>query len=305
MRREQNLALVGAVVSGAVVASGLLLLLVARVNPDAGARLSGVMMDIVAPVWSVIKAPFEGAARLGGDAGDYVGAVEKSRRLSAELDIANARLRAAANDARTLRQLRGLMAVREPARRIVATTRIVAATSGSVVRSAMVASGIDDGVGPGLPVIGADGLIGRTVEAGSHSARVLLLTDPSSRIPVIVQRTGQAGLASGSNRPTLSLTDRAGLDQPLMAGDRIVTSGDGGVFPPGVPVGTITDARAEPPLIRPAAGALGAGLVTIEAAYLPVPEAEKGPVFDAPVPAEARRKGTPAPRLRSDDPSAR
>ncbi len=144
-----------------------------------------------------------------------------------------------------------------------------------------------------------------SVELGWLEAGGRMVSSPRSRSAPSGHGPGSAWVASGSNRPTLSLTDRAGLDQPLMAGDRIVTSGDGGVFPPGVPVGTITDARAEPPLIRPAAGALGAGLVTIEAAYLPVPEAEKGPVFDAPVPAEARRKGTPAPRLRSDDPSAR
>ena len=63
MRREQNLALVGAVVSGAVIATGLLLLLVARVNPDAGARMRGAMLDVVTPVWRVVGLPFNGAAR--------------------------------------------------------------------------------------------------------------------------------------------------------------------------------------------------------------------------------------------------
>lgn len=301
MRREQNLALLGAVVSGAVVAVGLLLLLIARVNPETGGRLRGVLLDLLGPVWTVVKAPFDGAARLADDAGDYFGAVSENARLEAELDAANARLRAAAADVRAARQLKALLAVREPSRRVIATTRIVAATPGSVVRSAMIAAGIDAGVTPGLPVIGADGLIGRTVEAGDSAARVLLLTDPASRVPVIVARTGQAGLVAGRNRPALALVDLVGQAAPLANGDRIVTSGDGGVFPPGVPVGIVIDARADPPLIRPAATALGAGYVTVEAAWLPVPEAESGPIVDAPVPAEARVKGAPQPRLRGTD----
>ena len=301
MRREQNLALLGAVVSGAVVAVGLLLLLIARVNPETGGRLRGVLLDLLGPVWTVVKAPFDGAARLADDAGDYFGAVSENARLEAELDAANARLRAAAADVRAARQLKALLAVREPNRRVIATTRIVAATPGSVVRSAMIAAGIDAGVTPGLPVIGADGLIGRTVEAGDSAARVLLLTDPASRVPVIVARTGQAGLVAGRNRPALALVDLVGQAAPLANGDRIVTSGDGGVFPPGVPVGIVIDARADPPLIRPAATALGAGYVTVEAAWLPVPEAEAGPIVDAPVPAEARVKGAPQPRLRGTD----
>jgi rod shape-determining protein MreC len=290
MRREQNLALVGAVVSGAVIATGLLLLLVARVNPDGAARLRGVMLDITTPVWSVVRAPFDGAGRAIAWGGDYLGAVSRNRRLAAELAAARAELQRAAADRHALRQLRRLERVRDPARTVVATARIVSATAGSVVRSAMIAVGKGDGVDTGLPVIGADGLIGRTVEAGSHAARVLLLTDPASRIPVVIIRTGQAALAVGTNRPTLELRDRVGADVPLQAGDRLVTSGDGGVFPPGVPVGTIVGA-AEPAQIRPAATPVGAGFVTIEAAYMPLPAEAVVPNLGAPVPIEAQRSG--------------
>ncbi|MEI6419403.1 MAG: rod shape-determining protein MreC [Sphingomonadales bacterium] len=303
IRREQNLALLGAVVSGAVIATGLLLLLVARVNPSAGERLRAAMMDIVAPVWSVVRAPFDGAARVAGDASDYAGAVDRARRLEQQLDLANQRLRAAAADARALSQLRKLMQVQEPRRVTVATTRIVAATSGSISRTAMISAGSANGVQPGQPVIGTEGLIGRTMEAGQFNARVLLLTDPASRVPVIVQRTGQPGIAAGGNRPVLSLIDRVGIDVPLLPGDRIVTSGDGGVFPPGVLVGLVVDAGAAAPLLRPAASPMGAGYVRVEQAYLRLPAEASGPVYDAPVPAEARVRGAPMPRLRDTPPA--
>ncbi len=294
MRREQNLALLGAVVSGAVIATGLLLLLVARVNPDGAARLRGVMLDLVTPVWSVVRAPFDGVGRALDWGGDYLGAVSRNRALETELAAARAELQRANADRAALVRLKQLDKVHDPARRVIATARIVSATSGSVVRTAMLAAGRDAGVGTGLPVIGADGLIGRTIEAGSLAARVLLLTDPASRVPVTVVRTGQAALAVGGNRPALTLADRVGADVPLRPGDRLITSGDGGIFPPGVPVGTIISA-AEPPQIRPAATPVGAAYVVIEAAYLPVPGDTATPALPAPVPIEARRSGATPP----------
>lgn len=297
MRREQNLALVGAVVSGAVIATGLLLVLVARVNPDGAARMRGVMLDIVTPVWSVVRAPFDGVARAGDWVGDYLGAVDRNREMTAELAAAQAALQAAEADRVALRQLKALSRVRVPERRVVATARIVSATSGSVVRSAMVSAGRNAGVVPGLPVIGADGLIGRTIEAGNGSARVLLLTDPASRVPVTIVRTGQAALVVGTNRPSLELRDRVGPDLPLQRGDRLVTSGDGGVFPPGVPVGVVLG-PGEPIQVRPAAHPIGAGFVTIEAAFLPVPVDAVVTEPGVPVPVEAQRSGAkPAPVL--------
>jgi rod shape-determining protein MreC len=299
MRREQNLALVGAVVSGAVIATGLLLVLAARVNPDGAARMRGLMLDLVTPVWSVVRAPFDGAGRAADWAGDYLGAVERSRRLETDLAAAKAELQKAAADRRALAQLKALGTVDDANRIVITRTRIVSATSGSVARTAMIAAGRNQGVGVGMPVIGADGLIGRTIETGSNAARVLLLTDPASRIPVMIVRTGQVALAVGTNRPALELRDRVGLDLPLVTGDRLVTSGDGGIFPPGVPVGTIIAGGVEPPQIRPAATPFGAGFVTIEAAFLPLPPEDAAPATAAPVPIDAVRSGakvaTPPP----------
>ena len=114
-------------------------------------------------------------------------------------------------------------------------------------------------------------------------------------------RTGQSALLIGTNRPSLQLSDRVGAEVPLMRGDRLVTSGDGGVFPPGVPVGTILG-PAEPVQVRPAAHPVGAAFVMIEAAYLPLPVDTTAPAQTVPVPIEARRSGggpkppaTPAP----------
>ena len=297
MRREQNLAIIGAVVTGAVVATGLLMLLVARVNPEGGTRLRGAVLDIVAPVWVVARAPFDGLARAGAAIGAYLGAVEENRRLARDLAEARSRLQAAAADQQALAQLKRLAQVAEPGRQSLVTARIVSATPGSVVRTAIVSAGRTQGVEEGQPAIAADGLIGRTIEVGRHSARLLLLSDPSSRVPVIISRTGEAALVSGDNGPSLLLSDRAGADVPLLPGDRLLTSGEGGIYPPGIPVGTIIS-REPPWRVRPAASPLGAGYVRIEAAFLPLPVAAAGPIHDAPVPAEAQRQGGVAGQVR-------
>lgn len=294
-RREQNLALIGAVVSGVVIAFGLLLLLISRVNPDQGTRLRGAALDVVTPLWSVVRAPFDGAARLNGNISDYLGAVDKNRALTAELEDGRAKTQRAVQLAVENRQLRALLKVVEPRTALVATARLAGASSGGAVRSAVISAGSAEGVRPGQPVRAGSGLIGRTLEVGSHAARVLLLTDPASRVPVIVERTGQPALANGANAPLMEIRDRIGDETPLRLGDRLVTSGDGGIFPPGVPVAVVVRI-AEPTLARPLADAHGIGLVSIESAFLPVPPppAEAATV---PVPREAGggRKPVAAP----------
>ena len=269
-RREQNLALIGAVLSGIVIAFGLLLLLIGRVNPEQGDRLRAAALDIVTPLWSVVRAPFDGAARITSDTGEYLGTVSKNRVLTAELDAQRATLQQASAMAAQNVQLKRLLKVAEPNVRLVATARLAGASSGSYIRSAVISAGRADGVVPGLPARSASGLVGRTLEAGNHATRVLLLTDPGSRVPVILQRTGEPAIAVGANGPLLEIRDRGGAEVPLRLGDQFVTSGDGGVFPPGIPVATVV-VTGEPAKARLATDPNGLGFVLIQGAYLPVP----------------------------------
>ena len=257
--------------------------------------MRGAALDVVAPLWSVVRAPVDGAARLNGDVSDYFNAVDKSRALAAELNVSRARAQAAAALAIENRQLRGLLRVVEPRVRLVATARMAGASSGGAVRSAIISAGSAEGVRTGEPVRAATGLIGRTLETGSHATRVLLLADPASRVPVTVERTGQPALATGANTPLLEIRDRVGVETPLRLGDRLVTSGDGGVFAPGVPVAVIVRVT-EPALARPLAEPHGVGLVSVETAYLPVPPPPKE-ADTVPVPREAGggRKPVTAP----------
>jgi rod shape-determining protein MreC len=269
-------------VTGAVLATGLLLLILRRVSPAYSMRLRTAAIDVVAPFWATVRAPFD-VLDTGFDAvGDYIGTVPRARRLAAE----NATLRRALQDHDALaaenRALRRLVRVVEPGLGLVAVARFAGASSGSYARTAMVAAGTGDGVAAGQAVRADAGLVGRTVEAGAHAARILLLTDPNSRVPVLIVRTGQPALAAGAAGRLLEVRDRLGAEIPLKVGD--------GLFAPQIPVATVVDTR-EPPRALPLADPAALDFVAIYRAYLPVPDAPAAAAADAvPVPREARKK---------------
>jgi rod shape-determining protein MreC len=118
------------------------------------------------------------------------------------------------------------------------TARVVAVTGGAFMRSVVLNAGIRDGVNKGSPVINGDGLVGRVLEVGERSARVLLLTDMNSRIPVVVGTSNVRAILTGDNSDLLRLKFMP-TDGTMTPGDLVVTSGHGEMFPPGLPVGTV------------------------------------------------------------------
>lgn len=282
-RREQNLALVGAVVTGAVLATALLLLLLGRVNPEYSARLRGAGLDIVAPFWSVVRAPFDWLGAAGEAVGDYIATVPRNRVLEAELRRAQLDLQQRDAAIAENRSLKRLLKVVEPRTELIAVARFAGASTGAYARTAMISVGRRNGVFPGQPVRADVGLVGRTVEAGDHAARILLLTDTNSRVPVLVVRTGQPALAVGAAGRLLEVRDRLGAELPLRNGDRLVTSGAGGLFAPQLPVAVVVDAGREPPLARPYADPAALDFVAVSRPYLPVPD-QPDPAAAAPVP---------------------
>lgn len=268
-RRERNVALLRGVASVVAVGVGLVLLLMSRADPARGGALREAAMDATAPIWGAVRVPIEAVGRFGDYVGDYFAAVDRNRKLEAELRRYRAREQQHMSLARENRQLKELLHVVEPKRGWQRVLPISAASSGSYVRSAIVSGGRSVGLAVGQPVRAADGLVGRVVEVGRNSARVLLLTDASSRVPVRIQRTGQAAMVLGVNGPQLEVSFLATDDSRLKVGDRLVTSGDGGIFPPDIPVAIVIYAKGDKHLAQPLAHPEGLGYVIIEQPYLP------------------------------------
>ncbi len=116
------------------------------------------------------------------------------------------------------------------------TALMVTDSRGPFANTRLANVGVEHGVQVGNPVMAEDGLVGRVVGVARGASRVLLLTDIASRTPVLVARTNARAILTGDGGPNPKLAYMRGVD-PVKIGDRVMTSGDGGVFPRGLPVG--------------------------------------------------------------------
>jgi rod shape-determining protein MreC len=201
-------------------------------------RLRTVFIDIASPVLSVLAKPATTVDAAIDHARDMIGIYSENSRLREE----NARLLQWQQAAQQLSventRLRELLKLAPDPSVAFISSRVIANSGGSFVRSVLVDAGARDGVVRGQAAITGDGLAGRITEVGDRAARVLLITDLNSRIPVAFDGSRERAVLAGDNsdRPRLLyLPARA----DIKIGDRLVTSGNGGIFPPGLPVGVV------------------------------------------------------------------
>jgi len=130
------------------------------------------------------------------------------------------------------------------------SARVIADTGGAFAHSLVLNAGADDEVRRGQAVVSGDGLVGRVVGVGARSSRILLLTDLNSRIPVVTEQSRVRAVLAGNNtsRPVL---DHLLPNDMVTVGERVVTSGHGGVFPPGLPVGIIVLVSDSSAVVQP------------------------------------------------------
>lgn len=213
-------------------------------------RLRAGVVDFVAPVMNAMSRP----AATVADAIDGIAELGRLREENAKLRAQNERLLqwqtaghklSGEND--RLRQL--LRFVPESGVDFV-TARVVGDSGGVFVRSIVVVAGARDGVARGQAAVTGDGLIGRVVSVGARSARILLITDLNSRIPVLFEESRERAILAGDNTaaPKISFLRHGAR---VNTGDRIVTSGHGGVLPPGLPVGIVSNVSGDEIHVRP------------------------------------------------------
>lgn len=121
----------------------------------------------------------------------------------------------------------------------VVTASVIAETGGPFSRAIVVKAGYDQGVRVGDAALDRYGLVGRVIGVGKTSSRVLLLSDTTSHVPVVIEPGGTRAIMSGDadGLPRLQFLP---VGAQLRDGAAILTSGDGGVLPPGLPVGVVS-----------------------------------------------------------------
>jgi len=171
--------------------------------------------------------------------------------------------------------------------RPVASAWLIASSASSTRRFAVISAGAREGVRVGMPVRTALGLIGRVLEVGAHTARVLLVTDSESVVPVRRASDGVPAFASG--RPDGSLQLRLislGIN-PLKPGDAFVTSGSGGLYWPGTPIAVVSTLTHDGAIARMLSDPAASEVVMVQPEWNPVADPTLPP---PPNPAATRPK---------------
>ena len=216
----------------------LALFLLWRIDSPRVERFRTALVDRLVPNMAWALVPVTKAVGMVEDFQSYTRIYEQNQELRRELQQMKAWKEAALQLEQKNARLLDLNKVRlDP--QLTHVTGVVLADSGSPFRQSVLLNvGARDGLKDGWATMDGIGVVGRISGVGEQTARVILLTDSNSRIPVTVQPSGQKGLLSGDNTPAppLDFLEKPDLVRP---GDQVVTSGDGGVFPAGLLVGTV------------------------------------------------------------------
>lgn len=233
-----------------LVLAAFALMLLGKADVVVMERVRASVSDAIAPVLGVLSRPAAALDRVVDDVSTLSAVRDENTRLREE----NLRLMAWQAAARKLssenQQLKGLLNFAQGAEPGFVSGRVIADSGGAFVHSVLVSAGARDGIAKGQAVITGDGLVGRVHGVGKHSGRILLITDLNSRIPVVVEASRTRAILAGDNseRPRLIHMPPGAT---VSIGDRIVTSGHGGAFPPGIPVGVVSSAGEGGDVVKP------------------------------------------------------
>lgn len=215
------------------------LMLIGRTNSFLVEETRTAVTDMVTPILDAVSQPvdtlsgvIDQAEALANLQSENVALKEQNARLLHWQAVAR-RLEAENAALRNLSQM-----VPDPQMRFI-TARVVGDPGGAFVRSVLINAGERNGIAKGQAATTGAGLAGRVAEVGLRSSRVLLVTDINSRIPVVVGLGRDRAVLAGDNTDAPQLL-YLGRTAKLQLGDRVTTSGHGGVFPPGLPIGVVS-----------------------------------------------------------------
>ncbi len=276
---------VGAV-GGALIGAALLLL--STFNPPAYAAVRDFFGEITTPIASALDWVRRGVAGTPQGIAQHFNVLDENARLKKQL----ADNETLVGRARTLNQenhrLRAMLQLRDVTPEAVVAARLVNSSASSTRRYATLNAGSWQGVKPGQPVREPNGLIGQVTDTGANNARVLLIVDPESVVPVRRTSDGMPAIAAGRGDGLLDIRSAGLANQPFQPGDTFVTSGTGGIFPPNIPVARVIRPAHDGAVAQPAADPDSLDFALVQQVFLPEPPAPPTPT-PTPTPKASRK----------------
>ncbi|MBW0145276.1 rod shape-determining protein MreC [Sphingomicrobium clamense] len=268
-RKAQYSLFFGFIALIAGLAIGLVLLIISLAAPRTFDQIEGAALDATKPVREATTQVVTTVNGVMGGAGDYWDAIEQNKKLRAEKEVLRRRAITAAATRQENELLKQTLELRESLPETVATGRVIGSTKDSQRQYAILSVGTSDGVQSGMSVQAADGLIGRIVETGFTSSRVLLVTDRSNIVPAKILRSGEPVIATGKGELGIDLRPLEVGRNPFEVGDVIVTSGTGGLYAPLVPVARVVRLDDDGAIAVPLATPALSSFATVQPPYEP------------------------------------
>lgn len=204
-------------------------------------RLRYTASVVIEPIYRLAGLPAAGIRTVSVAFADRQKLTVQNQRLREDLLLANAKLNRMSAVAEQNQRLKQLLDTQHSLKLNVQLARVVGVDMGAYRYRLMLNLGARDGIKPGQPVIDAHGIMGQVTEVLPTTSEVMLITDPESAIPVVIERTGLRTVAYGSGEGGQLSLPNLPLAADVRPGDKLLTSGIGGCFPPGFPVGEIRD----------------------------------------------------------------
>ena len=222
---------------GAII--GLLLLLVSFIDPLGFSALRTIGAEAIAPVSKTLSNIGGATGSAGSEISAYFSAASKNAALQREVE----QNRIEILEARALKQenerLKRLLKLNEEVPDSIAMARLISSTASSSRRIATLGVGSTSGLEPGQPVRSPEGLVGRILETGPTTARVLLVSDGKNVTPVQRASDSLPAFATGRGDGTVDIQPINIGTNPFKGGDLMITSGSGGLYSPGIPVAVV------------------------------------------------------------------
>lgn len=258
-----------AAVIGAII--GAVMLIASAFHPAGFAAVRSMVAEVTTPVSSALDAIRRGIVGIPEGIGHHFNVVDENATLRRQVQDERGIVLRARTLGRENARLRALLRVRDAGAQPVVTARVVSSTASSARRFGVLNAGRFQGVRPGQPLRGPEGLIGRVLETGLNSARVLLIIDPESIVPVRRTRDGLPAIATGRGDGMIDIRSAGSAEASFQAGDAFVTSGTGGLYPPDIAVARIVRPARDVGLARAYADPDALDFAFVLAPFMPEP----------------------------------